>query len=77
MQNDEKTLVFFDQVRCSELSDVRLETVKAKLTETFRNALANRPSLILFDDLDLLIPESSEDQPVTQKKSKIFLFPLI
>ncbi len=45
---------------CSQYTGVRIETVKAKWRAMFTEALKNGPSVIVLDDLDLLVPPEQE-----------------
>ena len=45
-------------VQCSDLCDKKLEWVEMKLTDIFQEAIANRPSLILMDDIHLIMEGS-------------------
>ncbi len=45
-----------------------METIKTKLIAILREAVINRPSVIVLDDLDLLIP-NAEEQEVRENKN--------
>ncbi len=49
-------------VPCSKLTEKRVDKVKEILQHKFKEAIANSPSVIFFDDLDLLIPDSLEQE---------------
>lgn len=64
LQNNIDTLVYIEEVSCSELNEIRIDNLKFKLIEIFKRALANRPSLIIFDDLDILITGADEQEVI-------------
>jgi peroxin-1 len=47
-------------VRCTELTEERISSVRDKLQQLFDDAAWHAPSIILFDDLDRLIPAEVE-----------------
>lgn len=45
---------------CRNLRGIKMESVKARLTELFDEAFAKAPSVIVLDNLDALVPEEEE-----------------
>ncbi|RIA82621.1 P-loop containing nucleoside triphosphate hydrolase protein, partial [Glomus cerebriforme] len=57
LERDLQTLAF---IRCTELTEERISSVRDKLQQWFDDAAWHAPSIILFDDLDRLIPAEVE-----------------
>ena len=47
-------------VKCTELTEERISSIRDKLQQWFDDAAWHAPSIILFDDLDRLIPAEIE-----------------
>ncbi|CAG8436460.1 4148_t:CDS:10 [Funneliformis mosseae] len=60
LERDLQTLAYCLVVRCTELTEERVSSVKDKLQQWFDDAAWHAPSIILFDDLDRLIPAEVE-----------------
>ncbi|GET62029.1 AAA-domain-containing protein [Rhizophagus irregularis DAOM 181602=DAOM 197198] len=57
---DLQTLAYCLVVRCTELTEERISSVRDKLQQLFDDAAWHAPSIIFFDDLDRLIPAEVE-----------------
>ncbi|CAG8648273.1 4579_t:CDS:10, partial [Paraglomus occultum] len=57
---DYETLAHCVTVKCADATEDRISTVKEKLQQCFDEAAWRAPSVILFDDLDRLIPAEVE-----------------
>lgn len=49
---------------CSEITEGKTESIKSKIQRNFQTAIANRPSILFFDDIDLLAQSSDDGQEV-------------
>jgi SpoVK/Ycf46/Vps4 family AAA+-type ATPase len=49
-------------VKCSDLTEKQISKVKEILSDVFKEALSNRPSIVILDDIDLLLPGSQEQE---------------
>lgn len=52
---------------CSETTEGKVDSIKSKIQRIFQEAIANRPSIVLIDDIDLLAQGSDEGQEVWDK----------
>jgi SpoVK/Ycf46/Vps4 family AAA+-type ATPase len=60
-KNHPQYLTYTTRIQCSELSGLRLDTIRTKITETFSRAVQNQPSIVIFDDLDVLAPNDQRE----------------
>ncbi|GBC05391.1 hypothetical protein RclHR1_00620031 [Rhizophagus clarus] len=60
LERDLQTLAYCLVVKCTELTEERISSVRDKLQQLFDDAAWHAPSIILFDDLDRLIPAEVE-----------------
>ncbi len=58
------TVSYTLHIPCADLTEKRVEKVKEQLQEIFQEALCNRPSLLIFDDIDLLVPGNQEQEVI-------------
>jgi len=57
---------------CRNLRGLKMESVKARLSELFDNAFVNAPAVIVLDNLDALVPEEDESAgPVNDQSRRI------
>ncbi|CAG8643526.1 36497_t:CDS:10, partial [Racocetra persica] len=60
LERDLNTLAYCSVIKCTELSEDRISSVREKLQTFFDDAAWHAPSILLFDDLDRLIPAEVE-----------------
>ncbi|CAG8433869.1 7006_t:CDS:10 [Diversispora eburnea] len=60
LQYNLDTLAYCSVIKCIELSEDRISSVRDKLQQYFDDAAWHTPSILLFDDLDKLIPAEVE-----------------
>lgn len=70
LQRDSLSLAQPLHVDCRKLRGLKMESVKAKLTEVFDDALQHAPAAILFDNLDALVPEENETAGAANDQSR-------
>ncbi|KAL6065431.1 Peroxisome biosynthesis protein pex1 [Balamuthia mandrillaris] len=59
--NDPHCFAYPIYIPCAELSGVRTESVRSKWKSAFGEAVKNAPSVIILDDLDVLVPAEQEE----------------
>lgn len=57
-------------VDCRKLRGLKMETVKAKLSDVFEDAFTQAPAIVLFDNLDALVPEENETGGAANDQSR-------
>jgi len=60
LERDLNTLAYCSVIKCTELSEDRISSVREKLQTFFDDAAWHAPGILLFDDLDRLIPAEVE-----------------
>ncbi|CAG8444884.1 8505_t:CDS:10 [Ambispora leptoticha] len=60
LSRDKDTLAYTLVIKCTDVAEDRVSTIREKLQQWFDDAAWHAPSIILFDDLDRLIPAEVE-----------------
>lgn len=70
LQEHPSSLSYSIFVECRNLRGLKMETVKAKLNEIFDEATSHAPSVVIFDNLDALVPEEDESGGPANEQSR-------
>lgn len=70
LQDDKNAMAYSIFVECRNLRGAKMETVKTKLTEIFDEAAVHAPSIVVFDNLDALVPEEDESGGPANEQSR-------
>ncbi|PRP80011.1 adenosinetriphosphatase [Planoprotostelium fungivorum] len=72
-QRDEDSMAYTEIFQCGGWADKKIESVKARLTQVLKRVVQNRPSVLLFDDIDLLTPPSDEAEDLRSTQIAHFI----
>ncbi|EFA82983.1 peroxisomal biogenesis factor 1 [Heterostelium album PN500] len=63
LASNSNSLAYVVKLNCSELKEVKVEKIRKILAKTFEKVENSRPSILLFEDLDAILPNPNEQDP--------------
>ncbi|UIZ22372.1 hypothetical protein KXD40_005076 [Peronospora effusa] len=70
IQRSSKFAAFATTIECRNLRGLKMEAVKSRLTDLFKEAATHAPALIVLDNLDALVPEENESAGAANEQSR-------